>query len=38
VPANATLPVRPGCGFPENAPTVPGLLQKAQQLLQGLVH
>ena len=38
VPANAMLPVRPGCGFPENAPTVPGLLQKAQQLLQGLVH
>ena len=38
VPANATLPVRPGCGFPENAPTVPALLQKAQQLLQGLVH
>jgi penicillin-binding protein 1B len=38
VPGNAVLPVRPGCGFPESAPTTPTLLDKAQQLLHGLTH
>jgi penicillin-binding protein 1B len=38
VPGSATLPVRPGCGFPESAPTVPSLLEKAQQLLHQVTH
>jgi penicillin-binding protein 1B len=38
VPGSALLPVHPGCGFPESAPTVPNLLEKAKQLLQQAVH
>jgi penicillin-binding protein 1B len=38
VPGSALLPVRPGCGFPDSAPTVPSVLEKAKQLLHDLVH
>jgi penicillin-binding protein 1B len=35
VPGGTVLPAKPGCGFPEGTP---GLLQRAQQWVQGLVH
>ena len=35
VPGNATLPVRPGCGFPETPGSV---LNRAEQWLKGLLH
>jgi penicillin-binding protein 1B len=44
VPAGTQLPAKPGCGFPDAAgtPSSPGVLgelkEKAEHLLQGLVH
>jgi penicillin-binding protein 1B len=39
VPADATVPPRPGCGFPEGASsTSTGLIDRAQQWLRSVVH
>ena len=43
VPGNAALPVRPGCGFPENAAPVSksasnSLLRRAEAWLHRVVH
>ena len=38
VPGGATLPAKPGCGFPEGAGTLSSVLERAQQWLRSVVH
>ena len=38
VPAEAVLPAKPGCSFPDNANPLTTILDRAQQWLRGLVH
>jgi penicillin-binding protein 1B len=38
VPGNASLPARPGCGFPDTPATPNSVLNRAQQWLKSLVH
>ncbi len=38
VPAEAALPAKPGCGFPDNANPLTTILDRAHQWLRGLVH
>jgi penicillin-binding protein 1B len=38
VPGNASLPARPGCGFPDTAAPASSVLNRAQQWLKSLVH
>jgi penicillin-binding protein 1B len=38
VPGGATLPAKPGCGFPEGEGTLSSVLERAQQWLRGVMH
>jgi hypothetical protein len=38
VPADAALPSKPGCSFPDNANPLTTILDRAQQWLRGRAH
>jgi len=38
VPADAALPSKPGCGFPDNANPLTTILDRAQRWLRGRAH